>query len=242
MCAPSRSEGTLVDAVHSPAFVRAMADLLARRRSLAGNLGQLAGLPAPSLRRFNHCLRQDCPTTPLTGEQSNSSVMLGDEAIMKFIRRFEDGINPGVELGRFLSERARLSHAPTVGRQHRVPHATGRAPSATIAMLEEFVPNEDDGWDYVVDALAHGLEEALANGTDVGAPAVSPRGVVSTIRTERPDRAPGRRAAPGVGLPVGSAHGRVAPRAHLGRPGPRLRPGSADVASIGSRCSTGLAA
>jgi maltose alpha-D-glucosyltransferase/alpha-amylase len=173
-------EGTLIDAAHSPAFVRAMADLLARRRSLAGQHGQLAGLPAPSLRRFDNCLRQDCPTTPLSGEQSNSSIMLGDEAIMKLIRRVEDGINPGVEIGRFLSERARLAHAPRLGGsiEYRT-RATG-APPATIAMLEEYVPNEDDGWDYVVDALAHGLEEALTNGTDVGVPAVAPRGVVST--------------------------------------------------------------
>jgi maltose alpha-D-glucosyltransferase/alpha-amylase len=174
-------EATLIDGVHSPAFVTAMADLLARRRSIPGNLGQLVGLPTPSLRRFNNCLRQDCPTTPLSGEQSNSSVKLGDEAIMKFIRRVEDGVNPGVEIGRFLSERARLAHMPRLGGSIEYRTRVAGAQPATIAVLEEYVPNEDDGWDYVVDALAHGLEEALTNGTDVGLPAaVAPRGVVST--------------------------------------------------------------
>jgi maltose alpha-D-glucosyltransferase/alpha-amylase len=168
-------EGTIVDAAHSPPFVRAMADLLSRRRSLAGNLGQLVGLPTPSLRRLDHCLRQDCPATPLTGEQSNSSVMLGDEAIMKFIRRVEDGVNPGVEIGRFLNERARLGQVPRLGGSIEYRTRGAGAQPATIAMLEEYVPNEDDGWDYVVDALAHGLEEALTNGTDVASPAVAPQ-------------------------------------------------------------------
>ena len=157
-------DSTLVDAVHTPAFVRAMADLLTRRRTLNGSHGQLVGLPTPSLRRFDSCHRPDCPTTPLSAEQSNSSVMLGDAAIMKFIRRVEDGVNPGVEIGRFLSERARLPHVPRLGGsiEYRARGIGGQP--ATVAVLEEFVPNEDDGWEYVVDALSHGLEDALTNG------------------------------------------------------------------------------
>ena len=115
------SDGVLIDAAHSPDFVRAVADLLARRRTLPGRHGQIVGLPSPSLRRFNGCLREDCPSTPLSGEQSNTSVLLGDQAIMKFIRRFEEGINPGVEISRFLSERARFCSRPPGRRQHRIP-------------------------------------------------------------------------------------------------------------------------
>jgi maltose alpha-D-glucosyltransferase/alpha-amylase len=92
--------------------------------------------------------------------------MLGDRAIMKFIRRFEEGINPGVEVGRFLSERARFRYAPLSGGsvEYR-PDAAGSVPT-TVAVLEEFISNEDDGWNYVVDALTHSLEEALAHRQD----------------------------------------------------------------------------
>ena len=92
-----------------------MADLLARRRTLPGRHGQLVGLPSPACAGSVAYLREDFPTTPISGEQSNSSVLLGDQAIMKFIRRFEEGINPGVEIGRFLSEQARFAHAPRAG-------------------------------------------------------------------------------------------------------------------------------
>ena len=102
----------LFDAVYSDVFVKTMADLLARRRSLAGGGGRILGVPTPTLRHFDNCLNEDCPPTPLTAEQSNTSVLLGDQAIMKFVRRFEEGINPGVEIGRFLSERARFAYAP----------------------------------------------------------------------------------------------------------------------------------
>ena len=45
-----------------------------------------------------------------------------------------------------------------------------------MAVIEEFVPNEGDGWRYVVDALAHGLEDALAAATDNGSSEPVPRG------------------------------------------------------------------
>ena len=170
-------EGVLVDGVHAQPFVTAMADLLARRRVLAGNHGQMTGLPAPGLRQLNGCLRADCATTPISGEQSNSSVLLGDEAIMKFVRRFEEGVNPGVELGRYLGEQAHFKHSPRVGGsvEYR-SRANGTAP-ATVAVLEEFVPNEGDGWRYVVDALTHGLEDALAATEATDLRAAPPRGV-----------------------------------------------------------------
>jgi maltose alpha-D-glucosyltransferase/alpha-amylase len=159
-------EGVLVDAVHSPSFVGAMADTLARRRTLHGRQGQISGVPTQSLRQFNGCLRADCPTTPLAAEQSNSSVLMGDQAIMKFVRRFEEGVNPGVELGRHLSERARFAHAPRLGGSLEYRSRSAGSTPGIVAVLEEFVPNESDGWRHVVDALTIGLEEAVTGGAD----------------------------------------------------------------------------
>jgi maltose alpha-D-glucosyltransferase/alpha-amylase len=99
---------------------------------------------------------------------------------MKFLRRFEEGINPGVELGRYLSEQARFPHAPRVGGSIEYRGLGVGAVPATLAVLEEFVPNEGDGWRYVVDALAHGLEDALATSSDDDdLLTLPPRGVVT---------------------------------------------------------------
>ena len=174
------SEGALIDGLYYPGFVHAMADVLARRRSLSGSNGQIIGAPAPGLRRFDACLRAASPTTPLTGEQSNSSVLLGDEAIMKVIRRFDEGVNPGVEVGRYLGEVAQFPHSPHVAGSIEYRRRGDSVPSATLAVMEEFVPNEGDGWRYVVDALEHGLEEALATGSDDEDLQVQPRGLLTS--------------------------------------------------------------
>jgi maltose alpha-D-glucosyltransferase/alpha-amylase len=178
-------DGVLLDAIHSADFVKIMADVLARRRMLPGRHGQIVGLPSSSLRRDIGYLRNDLSSTPLSGEQSNSSVLLGDQAIMKFIRRFEEGVNPGVEISRFLSENGRFDHAPRAGGsiEYR-SDALGSTP-ATVSVLEQYVPNEGDGWQYVVDALTLGLEDALATPTS-DVEAVSARGGV-TIQEQLSD-------------------------------------------------------
>jgi maltose alpha-D-glucosyltransferase/alpha-amylase len=172
------TDGVLFDALYSPAYVKTMSDLLARRRSLAGSFGRITGVPSPLLRHFDDCLKEDCPSTPLTAEQSNSSVTLGNQAIFKFIRRFEEGVNPAVELGRFLSERARFPYAPRSGGSIEYRADTPGAEPATVAVLEELIEHEDVGWDYVVDALTHGLEEALAHSGDAELNMVAPRSLL----------------------------------------------------------------
>jgi maltose alpha-D-glucosyltransferase/alpha-amylase len=162
----SGTDGVIIDATYSTDFVHVMADLLARRRTLAGTNGRLVGVSTPALRDFDDCLKEDCPTTTLSAEQSNSSVLLGDEAIFKFIRRYEEGINPEVEIGRFLHEQAHFPFSPRVGGNIEYHSNNHTSAPATIAILGEFIPHEEDGWNYVVDALAHGLEEAMAHRAD----------------------------------------------------------------------------
>jgi maltose alpha-D-glucosyltransferase/alpha-amylase len=161
-----------------------MSELLARRRSLAGNYGRLIGVSSPLLRQFDNCLNEDCPPTPLAAEQSNSSVMLGNQAIVKFIRRFEEGVNPGVEIGRFLSERARFPFAPRNGGSIEYRSDAQGSQPVTVAILEELIEKEDDGWGYVVDALTHGLEEALAHRGDFELNLNAPRSLFSLDRNE----------------------------------------------------------
>ena len=99
---------------------------------------------------------------------------------MKVIRRFDEGVNPGVEVGRYLGEVAQFSQSPRVGGSIEYRRRGDSVPSATLAVLEEFVPNEGDGWRYVVDALEHGLEDALASASEDDAQQAHPRGLLTS--------------------------------------------------------------
>jgi maltose alpha-D-glucosyltransferase / alpha-amylase len=156
-------EGSLFDAVWEPGFGRALLDATSRRRQLRGHAGRLVGIPAPVLRQLLDGISADVVPEPMAVEQTNTSISFGDRVITKVLRRVEPGIHPGVEMTRFLSDRAHFAGSPLAGGhiEYR-PYGNGAEPF-TIATLEEFVPNEGDGWGYVVDTLAHGLEEVVAS-------------------------------------------------------------------------------
>ena len=97
---------------------------------------------------------------PVGAEQSNSSVVFGERLILKAFRRLEPGVNPELELLRFLSAR-RFEHiAPLAGWYE----FQGRPLDATLGILQEYLQGARDGWELALDGLASEPEEAEADG------------------------------------------------------------------------------
>jgi maltokinase len=97
----------------------------------------------------------------MTGEQSNTSIALGDELLLKLYRRLEGGENPDLELPRFLT-RAGFDRVPAVLGYVRYIPVDGE-PSA-VAMLQAFLPDAVDAWRWLLDALSAGDDALLEIG------------------------------------------------------------------------------
>ena len=82
------------------------------------------------------------PLRAIGGEQSNSSVVFGERAILKVYRRLEAGESPELELLRFLAPHG-FEHAPRLLGWYRY---AGRRITATLGILQAFVPDARDGW------------------------------------------------------------------------------------------------
>jgi maltokinase len=87
---------------------------------------------------------------PMGAEQSNSSVVIDDELVLKLYRRLEAGVNPELEILRFLTHRGFAGIAPLEGSVE----LEGRPMNATLAILQRFVPSRGDGWELALDTLA----------------------------------------------------------------------------------------
>jgi len=138
----------VVDAHHDPRFGRRVLAAIASGRSADGRHGRFAFRPTAGWA---------FPPDPdalaarrLTGEQSNTSVVVGD-LVLKSLRRPQPGLNPDLEITRFLTTRTAFRHAPRLAGW--VEYA-GTGEPATLAVLQEFVPNTGDGWTHVVSTLA----------------------------------------------------------------------------------------
>jgi len=91
-------------------------------------------------------------------EQCNTSVNLGDEMILKVLRQVRAGPHPEVEVGRFLTERARYAHSPRL--LGTIEHVTGEGGRTVLATLHNFVRNLGDGWTFTLEHIGRHLEEA----------------------------------------------------------------------------------
>src|SRR5215207_9325795 len=95
---------------------------------------------------------------PVGVEQSNSSIVFGERLILKAFRRVEPGVNPELELLRFLSERDFPHIAPISGWfQYE-----GSLMDATLGVLQEYLAGAVGGWELALDALASDPESFLA--------------------------------------------------------------------------------
>ncbi len=102
----------------------------------------------------------------LTAEQSNSSVVLDERYIVKAFRRIEAGINPELEMLRFLSAHGFAHVAPVEGSYAY----RGELLDATLGIMQRFVPDARDGWQLVLDALQRGAgDELIGPITELGA-------------------------------------------------------------------------
>ena len=157
----------MVDGLRDAPLAVALLEMIERRRVARGQRSRLVGTRAEGFAG----LRGQGPLEPQFGwgDQSNTSVTFGDRLILKVFRRLEEGINPELEVGRFLTDRTVFRHsAPTAG-AIELPDGGG---GSTVAILQGYVQNEGDAWAYALDAIRESFERALALPADQPIPRV----------------------------------------------------------------------
>ena len=118
-------------------------------------------------------------------EQSNSSVVFGERLVLKLFRKLEPGINPELEMLRFLSSHGFEHIAPL----HGWYEYDGLALAATLGVVQTFLPEAEGGWELALEEIPRDPETFLgrlgslgqvtaqmhtALASDAGDPAFSP--------------------------------------------------------------------
>ena len=153
-------KGVLHDAVLNPGFRAALLDLIRNRRRLRGDLGDLIGVPYGRLRALLDTV-DVTDSRALSVEQSNTSMVFGNAVILKLYRKLETGTSLDLEIGRFLSDAGYVNTPAVLGAiEYEAPGQACR----TVAILQEFVPNEGDAWSLTLDAVSSFMELVETSG------------------------------------------------------------------------------
>jgi maltose alpha-D-glucosyltransferase/alpha-amylase len=197
----------LYDAVWDRGFGDRLLSLVLRQGSVKGRVGELTAWSTREARQSQAGDEPLPPPTVLTAEQSNTSIRYGNRYILKLIRRVEEGINPDLEMSRFLTEHAFRNSAPVLG---AIDYRRGRSEPMTVAMLQGYVPNEGDAWNFSMDHLGRFFEQATANAEPPPPPA-DLEGLLASAEREAPSRV---KDVMGTYLPAASLMGQRTAELH----------------------------
>jgi maltokinase len=98
-------------------------------------------------------------------EQSNSSIVFDDQLVLKVFRKLEPGINPELELLRFLTHRG----FPNIAPLHGWYDYEGHALAATLGVAQQFFPDAVGGWELALDEIEAYPEAFLERLESLGA-------------------------------------------------------------------------
>ena len=155
--------GLLTDAFALPAFPMVVLSGLARRDIVATDHGMIRFEPTAHMADI--AVSDGVEMTWVSAEQSNSSVIVGDIAVIKMFRRVTDGPHPEAEMGRYLTDQGYANTPALLGEVVRIdPDGTRHA----LAIAQAFIRNQGDAWTWTTDQLLRGLSD-IAGGDDAAA-------------------------------------------------------------------------
>jgi maltose alpha-D-glucosyltransferase/alpha-amylase len=142
--------GGWADAMEAPEFALALVEAIRRGERLPGRHGTFHFIPTDA---FPEILREPPQAAKgISGEQSNTSVIIDQAAILKIIRKLEAGPNPDYEITAALTRHTGFREAPRLAGS--IDYETGDGPGTTLAVLQEFVSGGGDAWEAALARLS----------------------------------------------------------------------------------------
>jgi maltose alpha-D-glucosyltransferase/alpha-amylase len=149
--------GVLADACVDENFCRVVVDAIGSGRELETQFGHIRSSATGVFAELRGDPNTVLTVTPGPAQSSNTTVRVGDQFFLKVYRKLQPGVNPELEIGRYLTEVAHFPNiVPVAG---AVEYESQDGTVMTLALLQAFVMNQGDGWDFTVNYLVRFLED-----------------------------------------------------------------------------------
>jgi len=157
----------LYDALSNQPFLTFLLGAISRGDRFPGVRGEVRAVSSAALRSIWEPSQGPLAPSLMKAEQSNSSVVYANRLVLKLFRRLEEGLNPDLEIGSFLTERTEFRNVPLLA--GHLEYVSNEGERITLGILQGYIPNHGDAWQYTLKALAAYYEQAQsAAGTRLG--------------------------------------------------------------------------
>jgi maltose alpha-D-glucosyltransferase/alpha-amylase len=92
----------------------------------------------------------------LSAEQSNSSLIVDDQAMLKIFRRVTPGEHPEAEMGRYLTANGYANSPTLLGEVTRIDKEGERY---SLAVAQAFIRNQGDGWVWTLNMFKRAVDD-----------------------------------------------------------------------------------
>jgi len=156
-------ENILFDAIWDAKCRSQLLAAIVRGEKTKARAGELVGVVVKTIEKDQVVTSENSQV--LSAEQSNSSVLFDNKFFLKLYRKLEDGINPDVEITRFLTERTNFPNVPAfVG---AIEYHRPKAEPTVVCLLQRAVVSEGNVWTLVLDAVGRYYERVLGRKADL---------------------------------------------------------------------------
>jgi trehalose synthase len=147
-------EGTLLDAATDASFIALLLENMRASRVVDADQRQLEFKATDRLAEAAPAAFQNVHAVDT--EQSNTTVIVEGGYVVKLFRRLEPGLNPEIEIGRFLTELVPFDAVPPLLGTIELAHDGTRS---AVAVVHGFVQNQGDAWTVTGAYLDRFVEE-----------------------------------------------------------------------------------
>ena len=155
-------DGVLVDAFVDPAFAHALLAAMCQGTHIAGMHGTLEFSSTRACARLAGDDFHKLAVRRGGATSSNTALYFGDRLFLKAYRRLSVGVNPEVEMGRFLTDASPYAHiAPFAG---ALEYRRNDGSICALAMLQGYVASQGDAWSHTLEHLRALMRASLSTG------------------------------------------------------------------------------
>jgi maltose alpha-D-glucosyltransferase / alpha-amylase len=147
-------EGTLLDAAADPAFISFLLEQLQASKTIEWDQCRLEFQPTDAFSAPAQIAIESIRA--VNTEQSNTTAIIGSHYVVKLFRRLEAGINPEIEIGRFLTDTAPFANTPPL---LGTVELETKGERTAIAVVHAFIQNQGDAWTVTSAYLDRYVEE-----------------------------------------------------------------------------------
>lgn len=161
-------DGIIYDATYDNGFRKALLSFILRRRSLNCLNGQLSATCQKRIKHHSQSYNKIESSHVMRADQSNSSILYEKKLILKLFRKVEEGINPDIEILRFISEKTVVGNDNMPLFIGCIEYKRTNSPEPIfMCNLQRYVQNEGDAWSYTIGNITRYFENIMSSSSNV---------------------------------------------------------------------------